>query len=117
MSVYILFKTSILLRVIKVTSVFGITISLFSLASGISWGIYSWGNVVIFDSKVYLLVLILFIYMYVYNVFIKTRTINFLTTFLILVSLPFWKLISFWWNSYHQSFTITIIGASLPNNL
>jgi len=98
---HLITKLKIWIKILKINSIFGIIISLFSLLTGISWGIFSWGNIIFFDSKVYLILIILFVYVYIYFLYINIpKQHNFILIF-ILISLPFWKLLSFWWNTYH----------------
>ena len=62
--------------------------------------------------------LISIIYIITYIILNNTEKLN--TNILIiifLISLPFWKMLSSWWTTLHQSFSISLIGISFPSNL
>ncbi len=116
--IYLLTKLNILNRILIIISIYGLFISNISLVTGIFWGYFSWGQWIIFDNKTYLLLIISFIYILTYFILSNIYTLNInILPIILLISLPFWKMLSSWWTTLHQSFSVSFIGISFPSNL
>jgi len=114
---YLIYKYSLISSIAKILAIIGINFSLITLITGSIWGKPTWGHFWVWDARLTsaLILFILYLgYIIIYDFYdniIKTNSS--VLAILGFINIPIIKYSVYWWNTLHQSSSISINQSTL----